>query len=266
MPNRILREGIIDSDRVDQLSWAAECFYRRLHSLVDDYGCFDGRLSILKSKLYPTEKKQAVVSLPDIGKWLKESEAAGLVRCYESQGKPYIVVLDFNQTVRIKKRKFPAPPDEIMNSTCDADATHVQSIRLPETKPDLNPDLNPNPEPNRSEREQRPPAHDEKKVKNSLFVYLTKNVKEFYPQELSRINSDLEKFCKSGDPKTEAQIAAEDTRLIKKYLESTMVEEIKKCWNYYSSRNFKIDGEPIIQWKPVLAGWMGRRGNFKKAS
>jgi hypothetical protein len=40
MPVRILREGILTSERVDTLSPAAEVFYRRLMSVVDDFGRF----------------------------------------------------------------------------------------------------------------------------------------------------------------------------------------------------------------------------------
>ena len=36
MPNRILREGILTSERVNALSWEAEVFYRRLMSAVDE--------------------------------------------------------------------------------------------------------------------------------------------------------------------------------------------------------------------------------------
>ena len=143
MPNRVIREGILDSDRMDKLSWAGEVFYRRLHSIVDDYGCFDARGSILKSKLYPTERKQAIVSLPDIEKWILETVEAGLVRCYEVAGKPYLIVLDFNQQVRIKKRKFPAPPEN-----CDTSAKHVSSICMSDTNPNQSEsETNPTPNP-----------------------------------------------------------------------------------------------------------------------
>lgn len=152
MPNRVIREGILDSDRMDKLSWPGECFYRRLHSIVDDYGCFDARPSILKSKLYPTEKKQAIVSLPDIEKWMLETVEAGLVRCYVVAEKPYLVVLDFNQQVRIKKRKFPEPPEE-----CYTSAKHMHSTCMSETKP--------NQTETESETETNPGANAEDKKK-----------------------------------------------------------------------------------------------------
>jgi activator of HSP90 ATPase len=110
MPNRILREGIIDSERVNKLSWAAEVFYRRLMSVVDDYGRYDGRAEILRVRLYPL--KIDVVSQKDIISWLKECIDAQLVRMYTVEGKTYIEILNFNQTIRIKKPKYPAPaPD-----------------------------------------------------------------------------------------------------------------------------------------------------------
>ena len=53
MPNRIIREGILTSDRVEQLDPPAEVFYRRLMSKVDDHGLYDARPSILRASLYP---------------------------------------------------------------------------------------------------------------------------------------------------------------------------------------------------------------------
>ncbi len=48
MPNRILREGILTSERVNLLSWEAEVFYRRLMSVVDDYGRFHAHPALLR--------------------------------------------------------------------------------------------------------------------------------------------------------------------------------------------------------------------------
>jgi hypothetical protein len=53
MPTRLVREGIISSDRVDKLDWQAEVFYRRLLNKVDDHGLYDARPSVLRSSLYP---------------------------------------------------------------------------------------------------------------------------------------------------------------------------------------------------------------------
>lgn len=108
MPNRVIRDSILDSEKVNQLSWAGEIFYRRLMSVVDDYGLFDGRPAILRSKLYPLRIDK--VSEPDIVKWISECETAELVRKYQVDGKDFIEMVNFGQTLRTKKAMFPHPP------------------------------------------------------------------------------------------------------------------------------------------------------------
>ena len=58
MPTRILRDGILTSERVNTLDWEAEVFYRRLLSLGDDFGLFDARPAILRPSLYPLKLDQ----------------------------------------------------------------------------------------------------------------------------------------------------------------------------------------------------------------
>jgi len=108
--DRLIRGGILDSEKVNKLSWACECFYRRLLSLVDDYGNYDGRLEIIRSNAYPLKLNQ--VSASDIAKWLDESVSAGLVSCYEVDDKSYLHLYGFNQKLKGFKRKYPPPPEE----------------------------------------------------------------------------------------------------------------------------------------------------------
>lgn len=118
MPNRIIREGILTSERVDALpSWASEVFYRRLHSVVDDFGRYYANSSLLRAACYPLKIDK--VSNADIEKWLADCATAALVSTYDSGGKRYLQLLDFRQQERAKQSKFPHP-----NGTCAADATH----------------------------------------------------------------------------------------------------------------------------------------------
>lgn len=130
MANRVVRDGILDSERVNKLSWAGEVFYRRLMSIVDDFGRGDGRASILRSKLYPLKLER--VSEADIIKWMGECTEAELVSQYVVEKKPYFELLDFNQQVRIKKSKYPANPKNGPIMIAD-DITCA-----PETKPNGN--------------------------------------------------------------------------------------------------------------------------------
>ena len=122
MPNRIIREGILTSDRVDSLSPNAELFYRRLMSVVDDFGRFDARPQMLRVSCYPLRVDR--VREADISRWLAEAQAAGLIALYAVNGKPYLEMQDFKQQVRAKESKFPSPANR--NTTeCSADATHL---------------------------------------------------------------------------------------------------------------------------------------------
>lgn len=107
MPNRVVREGIIKSDLINLLGAEAEVFYRRLMSLVDDYGRYEGRSIILRADLYPLRVEK--VSIESIDMWKQECVVAGLISCYEIGGKEYLEILNFGQRLRSMKSKYPAP-------------------------------------------------------------------------------------------------------------------------------------------------------------
>ena len=88
MPNRILHESIKYCPKMEQLNWFEEVVYHRLTVTVDDYGCLDGRIVLLKNTLFPTRED---ISKDDIARAIEHMVALG---------------------VRNKRRKFPAPPDE----------------------------------------------------------------------------------------------------------------------------------------------------------
>jgi hypothetical protein len=106
MPDRVLRAGILTSEGVNKLSWPSEVFYRRLMSVADDFGRYDGRPSILRAALYPLKLNN--VSEPDVAKWLDECSRAALVRCYVVEGKQFIEILKFDQRLRASKSKWPS--------------------------------------------------------------------------------------------------------------------------------------------------------------
>jgi len=123
MPNRILREGILTSERIATLNWAEEVFYRRLMSVVDDFGRFYATPMLLRAACYPLHLNK--VSDSDIEKWLTACVNAALVRVYPAlDGKRYLEVQDFRQQVRAKVSKFPdAAPHA--QSACVADAAQM---------------------------------------------------------------------------------------------------------------------------------------------
>jgi hypothetical protein len=109
VPTRLLRDGILESEAVCSLQWAAEVLYRRLMSVADDYGRFSASPKLIRAKCYPLQIDK--VSDSDVGKWLAQVAEAGLVRVYPAEdGKRYLEIVKFGQQVRAKS-KHPAPAD-----------------------------------------------------------------------------------------------------------------------------------------------------------
>lgn len=114
MPNRILRDGILTSEAVNMLSEEAEIFYRRLMSVIDDYGRFDAHPAILKARLFalrvehwPNERIQkCLVECSQI----EIEPGLPLLTVYSVGSRPYLQLNNFNQRARTVS-KFPAPGD-----------------------------------------------------------------------------------------------------------------------------------------------------------
>ena len=109
MPNRIIREAILSSEKMALLGWPEEVFYRRLQSIVDDYGRYEANPQLLRSKCYPLQVDD--VRVADITRWMAACQKAGLLLIYAVHGKQYLEVTNFGQQQRTPS-KFPAsPPD-----------------------------------------------------------------------------------------------------------------------------------------------------------
>ena len=114
MPNRIIRDAILTSEAVASLGWPEEVFYRRLHSIVDDYGRYEANPQLLRSRCYPLQTDN--VRTADITRWMAACQKAGLILEYEVAGKHYLEVLKFGQQQR-SASKYPQPPPP--DSTCN---------------------------------------------------------------------------------------------------------------------------------------------------
>jgi hypothetical protein len=121
MPNRILREGILTSERVDAIADtpAVEVTYRRLQSVADDFGRYTAHPKLVRAAIYPLRLEMHTDD--DISNQFRRCEEAGLIRLYQVAGKPYLEILDFRQKTRAKRSKYPGP-----DGTCDVNAPHVQ--------------------------------------------------------------------------------------------------------------------------------------------
>lgn len=108
MPTRIVRDGINSSARINALSRGADLFYRRLMSVVDDYGRYYGAPRTVLGACWPTKPDAATEA--EVENWLQECARGPrpLLTLYEIDGCRYLQLNDFGQRTR-SKSKFPDP-------------------------------------------------------------------------------------------------------------------------------------------------------------
>lgn len=108
MATRVVRDGMLTSERIDSLSPLAELFYRRLQQVVDDHGRYFANPKLIRSATFPL--RTDTVSLEDVGAWVDECVSAGLVTLYTVDSTSYLTVENFGQRIQ-SKSKFPDPPE-----------------------------------------------------------------------------------------------------------------------------------------------------------
>lgn len=139
MPNRIIKESIRTSKKVNALSDFQFRLWTYLITYVDDYGRGSADPEIIKGFVFPRRKR---VSESDIQKTLAELADIGCILLYEVDGESYFCFPNWgeHQRVQTKKSKFPAPDDK---NTISPWVTVNHGDSPPESNP--NPNTNPNP-------------------------------------------------------------------------------------------------------------------------
>lgn len=136
MPNRIIKESICTSDTIDRLSWFDEVVFYRLIVNCDDFGRFDGRGEIIKSRLFPL--KEGKLTVKSVVESVNRLATVGLVIPYECDGRPYLQLAtwDKHQQKRAKNSKYPAF-DETCNHLISDDCgcprnreTRIENTRI----------------------------------------------------------------------------------------------------------------------------------------
>ena len=89
MPNRIIKDSLLDSDTVNQLTAEEERLFTRLIVIVDDYGRYDGRIKRILSAVFPIKRE---ITEEQILKWMDNLEEAKLIFRYTVKNKPYFLI------------------------------------------------------------------------------------------------------------------------------------------------------------------------------
>lgn len=155
MPQRFLRPGITNSDRWNSVSFAAQSFYIRILTLVDDFGQYDARSSVLLGNCFSiwnvTQPKEAF-NLAGVEQLLQQLAASRLVELYETnEGKRFLQVSQWQERIREGcKRKWPqnakvaatcsnllpssSPPSPSPSPSPYVDCSKVQEVKTTKLK------------------------------------------------------------------------------------------------------------------------------------
>ncbi len=110
----------------------AELFYRRLMSVVDDFGRYYAKPSLLLSDCFPIRPSWADEGTLSL--WVAECDNADLIRTYLVDSTPYLEVLNFGQRLKPDQRsKFPAFPGK--SGTFPEKPAYARASSSPPTTP-----------------------------------------------------------------------------------------------------------------------------------
>ena len=110
VPNRIIKESIHDSEKINKLSDFQFRLWIYLITYVDDYGRGDARPAIIKGNCFPLRDR---VTVTDIDAGLHALADAGVVGLYTVGGKPLLYLPSWGKHQRIqqKRSKYPSPEE-----------------------------------------------------------------------------------------------------------------------------------------------------------
>lgn len=108
MPNRIIKDSIHTSEKVNQMTDLQFRLWVHLITYVDDYGRGDARPAVIKGQCFPLRDR---LTAKDIEAALQALAGIGCVGLYTVDGKPYLYFpgWESHQRIRQKVSKYPGP-------------------------------------------------------------------------------------------------------------------------------------------------------------
>lgn len=149
MPQRFLRPGITDSEKWNAVPFDAQSLYIRLITLVDDYGRYDGRISVIMGHAFSVWNEMHADCQQDVVKVTASCQqllTSGLVSFYESGGKKFLQLTNWQERAR-GKSKWPDPNDSNLLSSCCQNPAESCGILPPSSSPQPSPTPSPSGKP-----------------------------------------------------------------------------------------------------------------------
>lgn len=121
MPNRTIKESIITSETLSEVSGDEERLFWRLVVLADDYGRFHGDPVVLRPMCFPRLVDR--ISQEQFNSWLQRLIDVGILFLYEAEGRKYLQITNWlrHHKPRAAESKYPDPDEP------DSRRTHLQA-------------------------------------------------------------------------------------------------------------------------------------------
>lgn len=144
MPNRIIKDSIHTSERLNALSDFQFRLWVSLITYVDDFGRGDARPAVIRGTCFPLRDR---ITNRDIEAALTALAGAGCVGLYNVDGKPYLYFPNWesHQSIRNKRSRFPAPETckQLKSVECNCNQLNA-NVPVIQSNPNPNPKENPN--------------------------------------------------------------------------------------------------------------------------
>jgi hypothetical protein len=115
MPNRVVREGLLDSGRYWSATIEARQLFMHLMLLADDFGCVSLAPAFVRRRCFddgPAQEK--------IDRLITQLMDADLIRVYDHEGARYGFIPRFGQRLKRMTLKHPEPPAAILEGDEEA--------------------------------------------------------------------------------------------------------------------------------------------------
>lgn len=114
MPQRFLRPGITNSERWNRVSFAAQSFYIRILTHVDDFGRYDARVPVLHGHCWAMRDD---VTPQQTAALRSELVAANLIEVYAVDGREFLQITQWQERARSDRSKYPDKPQSNGNTS-----------------------------------------------------------------------------------------------------------------------------------------------------
>lgn len=200
MPNRIIKESIRTSKKINNLTDFQFRLWVYLITYVDDFGRGSSDPELLKGFVFPRRKR---VSESDIEKALAELAGMGCILLYKVDGESYFYFPNWSkhQRIQTKQSKFPEPVN-CADSQFSAES-HGGSrwVTVSHGESPSESESNPNPNPNTKESAQARHAHGQYGWVKLTDEEYTRLVNDLGAEEVERCIAYVDESAQSNGNK-----------------------------------------------------------------